>query len=228
MNFNSVFTTRRAFYILPVVFFWMLFTFAIEFGFTTLFPRAYDQVLREMEYGFFFFYLISFTGSALLLYSFREKQLYRNFIIPFSGVTAFGILFFIIKFLYFGTPGQWPLIPITEMLLNLSNLLLAPAIALLLFPFIKERESPPPFFWKSLLGFSLLATCVALLIIIDFMPLFDPEFVWSEFWDFSITNMWVSVFYVLYIIFGMPLVGLLSVFIIDSYLKTSSGSPGGR
>ena len=218
MDFKTVFDSRKSFYLLPVVFFWILLPLGLGF------PRE----LKIIDFGLFFFYLISFIGSIIFMYSFREQLSHLIFIIPFVILTASGILFSANNLLNYNTPDNWPLIPVTRMLFILSNLLLAPAIALLLFPFVREMETPPEFFFGCLVSFSLiLAVVVFNIVTADIFPILDPEFVWSRFWDFSIGNLWSSTFYALYLIFGMPLTGLLSIFIIHDYLRSRSASDGG-
>jgi len=219
MTLNSINTTQNTFYITSTVFFSVSCIIIIG-----VLSQQIRWVSHLFVVGFFFLYLISFYGSVKLLYSFPEKPDYRNYIIPFSLVTAFGLFFCAINFISAGTSYEWPLVPLTSLLLTLSNLLLTPAITLLLTPFVKEVTSSPNVYYGCLAVLSSISAGIAIFIIIgDIFPLLDPEFVWSKFWDFgssaSITPTGLSG---LYIWVGMPLAGFFSLHCFDDYLKSSA------
>jgi hypothetical protein len=230
MNLKSVITPRNALLSTPFVFFTTVFVFAIGLCILITFQDSPSFRIGENEPAalFFFAYLISFCGSVILLFRFSERPSFRNYIIPYSFFTAFGSLLCIIKWISHGTIYDWPLIPLSDLLLNLINLILTPAIAVLFIPFINEMKFPPKMSFRCLTLISLVAAGMALIIIAnDILPFFDAEFVWSKLWDFRIADMWVSLLYELYITFGMTLVGCLSLLIIDEYLKNNSALDGG-
>ena len=222
MNYIKNLTAKDTFFLIPVVFF---------AGFLAVGILVFTYQNRDLKNlyvaGYLLPYIVSLLGSVKLTNSLSDKQPYRNFIIPFIIVTTMGTVVCILKLISSLTPFEWPLSLIADLLLTLSNILLVPAMTLLLYPFVKEREMPLYFsFW--LLLFSLISAGVAFGIFFeDLLPLFDPEFVWSRFWDFSISNLIVGMLSGLYTIFGMPLVGLLSLSIIKHYFRNGPDTERG-
>jgi hypothetical protein len=92
---------------------------------------------------------------------------------------------------------------------------------------------------------SLISAGIVFQILVsDIVPLFDPEFIWSGFWDFGSahfdTTMVSSGFWhfgnanpltdilsSLYLVFGMLFIGLISISIIKKFLISNSLSEGG-
>lgn len=229
MDFKSLVSLRTAFFITPTVFFSGLLVLIIVFS-VLWWPVPSDMrspVINAYDMAYVIPYLISFCGSVILLRSFLEKPSFRNFIIPFFLVTASGILFYSVKFFLSGSSFEWPLIPIVTLSLTLSNLSLAPAITLLLYPLVKEMKPPGYVPFTLLVLLSLLAAGLAFLVFADdILPVLDPEFVWSKFWDFSPTGS-VGMVYGFYLLFGWWFAGGLSLVIIDDYLKNTAPSEGG-
>ncbi|MFA5268417.1 MAG: hypothetical protein WC379_10635 [Methanoregula sp.] len=230
MNLRLYITTRNAFFIIPVVFFWIAWSFVL--GLCVIF-LPYDYKIRVLPVasvaGFLFPCLISFCGSAILLYSFFEKKLYGICIFPLTLISAFGTIFCLISIFLTGTLYEWPLVPVSGMLLKLCLLLSTPAITLLLLPFVHEMERPQNLSFTCLLILSfILAIPVIGIFMNDIFPLFDPELIWSKFWDFTFADMWIEILFELYILFIMPVTGLLSIVTISDYLKKrASASNGG-
>jgi hypothetical protein len=246
MNFKSSITLKNALYITPIVFFSGFCIFILWF-FLSIWPLAIRTKEFHWIYNavFLLFYLISFCGSLKLLHSFPEKPTFRKYFIPFCLVTASGILFSIIRFVSSVTVYEWPLAPIADLLLTITFLLLAPAITILMIPFILEMDSPPKISVGILAVISLISAGIVFQILVsDILPIFDPEFIWSGFWDFGSahfdTTMVSSGFWhfgnanpltdilsSLYLVFGMLFIGLISISIIKKFLISNSLSERG-
>jgi len=229
MDLKSLVSLRTALFITPTVFFSGLLVLIIVCGVLSR-PVPGDMrspVMNAYDMAYIIPYLISFCGSAILLQSFQEKPSYRKFIIPFFLITASGILFYSVKFFLSGSSCEWPLVPIVTLSATVSNLLLAPAITLLLYPLVKEMKTPGYIPFTLLVLLSLLATGLAFLVFADdILPVLDPEFVWSKFWDFSPTGS-AGMYYGFYLLFGWWFAGGLSLVTIDDYLKNTALSEGG-
>jgi hypothetical protein len=225
MDLNSYITTRNAFFLTPVIFFWFVLICAVWICAQLLLPYNfwYPASHAISVAGYIIPYFISFCGSIILLNSFFKNWCSRMYLVPFIILTATGILLCLFDLFFTGTSDEWPLVPVAGLLLKLNLLLLTPAITLLLAPFVDEMKKPDNIIFTCLQVFSciLLIPIIAILID-DISPLFVPGFVWTKFWDFNITAMWVEVSFGLYIVFGMIVVGLLSVSIIYKYIKFSS------
>lgn len=223
MNWRSFYTLKSAVFLTIIVFFSGLFVYAI-IPFVLMYPvpvQLRPVVMYAYDAVVFIPYIISFFGSVLLITSFPEKPWYRKFIIPFSIVTALGILLYIVKIFLPGTPLEWPLVPVAGLLLILCNLSLAPAIALLLYPFVKDMKSSVTSDFQFLIFVSLISAGIAFFIFFyNILPLFDPEFVWSKFWDFNSTGI-ANMIYGVYLLFGLPVAGGLSFAVFDMYQKIS-------
>jgi hypothetical protein len=248
MNFNSVATTRNAWFAIPVIFFpgFGFFVLLLIMSITGIWPVQYQIMNFHVMYNaiFLLFCLVSFSGSIKLLDSYQEKPSYTVWIIPFCLVTACGLLFSGVRVVLSGTTWEWPLVPVTDLLLTMTLLALAPAMTLLLVPFLRQMQSPPKISFAVMTLLSLITSCILILILgSDILPLLDPEFIWSEFWDFGSphfttelvssgfwhfgnTNPLTSLLSSFYLVFGMPFAGLLLISIIKK-IQLSTPSPDG-
>jgi len=93
----------------------------------------------------------------------------------------------------------------------------------LVIPFIKEgKESAKIAFW-FLLVLSLISMIFLVLLFMDcVLPLMDPEFIMSSLWNLNTPNWILDMVSKLFLLFGLPGVGILSILIILEY---SRGSP---